>query len=65
MGDPRLQPVLFVLVGNGKVAAGGALVLVADVVGDGLVLGLLGRRLVALLALAEHLFLHKVDGLRK
>ena len=60
---PGLNSVLFLLVLDGEIAAGGPLVLVADVVGDGLVLGLLGRGLVALLALAKHLFLHEIDGL--
>ena len=51
------------LVRDGEVVAGGSLVFVADEIGDGLVLGLLGRRLIALIALAEELFLDKIDGL--
>lgn len=57
-----LQAVLLVFVLDGHIGASGGLVLTADVVGDGLVLGLLGGALVALVALAEDLFLDKVDG---
>merc|ERR1712025_120911 len=57
------KPRLPVLVLNGEITARGTLVLVADKVGYGLVLGLLGGRLVALVALAEELFLNEVDSL--
>ena len=57
-----LGTVLLVLVLDEELLASRVLVLAADEVGDGLVLGLLGGSLVALLALAEELFLDKVDG---
>lgn len=47
---------------NGKVLAGRGLVLVTDKVRDGLILGLLDSRLVALVALTQEFLLHIVDG---
>lgn len=52
---------LVLLVLDGKVATGGLLVLVADVIGDLLVLDLLDGALVALVALAQDMFLYPVD----
>lgn len=52
---------LVLLVLDGKVATSGLLVLVADVIGDLLVLGLLDGALVALVALAQDMFLYPVD----
>ena len=54
--------VLLLLVRNDELFARGGLVLIADEVRDGLVLGLLGGRLVALVALAEEFLLDEVDG---
>lgn len=57
-----LSTVFLVLVGNWKVATGRGLVLVANIVGDSLILGLLSSRLVALIACPEELFLNEVDS---
>lgn len=57
-----LEPILLFLVFDGKFTARCALVLAANKVRDGLVLGLFRRRLIALITLAENLFLHKVNG---
>lgn len=60
--DTVLSSIFLVLVGDREFAACGALVLVANGIGNSLVLGLFSGALVALVASAEELFLHKVDG---
>lgn len=60
--DTSLSSIFLVLVGDGEFAACGALVLVANGIGNSLVLGLFSGVLVALVASAEELFLHKIDG---
>jgi hypothetical protein len=47
---------------DGEVLAGGVVVLLADLVGDEAVLGLLGGALVVLRALLEDLLLNPVDA---
>lgn len=58
-----LETVLPILVLDGEVTSRCVLVLVTDKVRDGLIFGLLRRRLVALITLAHKLFLHKIDSL--
>lgn len=53
---------LLLLVGDGEVGSGSGLVLVADHVGNDLILGLLSRGLVVLRAGAHELLLAKVNG---
>lgn len=53
---------LLVLVLYGEIATRCGLVLVADKVRDGLVLGLLGGRFIALVASTEELLLDEVDS---
>lgn len=57
-----LETVLPILVLDGKITSRCVLVLVTDEIRDGLIFGLLRRRLVALIALAHELFLHKIDS---
>lgn len=58
----KLNAIFLVLVGNEKVLSGGLFVLVPNEIRNGLVLGLFGGALVALIAFPEELFLDKVDG---
>ena len=48
---------------DGEVLAGGVVVLLADLVGDETVLGLLRGAFIVLLALLEDILLHPVDAL--
>lgn len=57
-----LSSKLLVLVRDEELVACGGLVLVADGIGDGLVLGLLSGALVALVASTEELLLDKIDS---
>ena len=61
-GSYSLSTKLLVLVLNKELIARGGLVLVADEIGDSLVLRLLGGALVVLGALTEDIFLDVVDG---
>jgi hypothetical protein len=60
--DTILSSIFLVLVGDGEFAACGGLVLVANSIGNSLVLGLLSGVLVALVASTEELLLHEIDG---
>lgn len=57
-----LGTILLVLIRDGEVSSGGRLVLAADEVGDGFVLGLLSGTLVTLVTLTEELLLRKVNA---
>lgn len=61
MGE-ELNTVFLVLVSDEEVLASGVLVFVPNEIGDGFVFGLFGRGFVALVALAEELFLDEIDS---
>lgn len=60
--DTLLSAVLFVLVRDEEVLARRFLVLVPNKVGNGFILGLFGGGFIALVALAEKLFLDIIDS---